>query len=122
MKTFTERQTELKLNKLGVFTTKAGIRFPKSGDTVPAGATVELHVSEQRPDRMYFRYANDNPKTVQFQAAHKYFKGFGAPPTLRRLEKMGHDGVVTTPTGHRTEPDGYGPDGSPSWMLVLGLI
>lgn len=43
-------------------------------------------------------------------------------PSFSQLEKMVDAGVATTPTGKRVEPDGYGPDKSPSWLLVLGYI
>ena len=41
-------------------------------------------------------------------------------PSQRKLEHMLYDGVATTPTGFRVEPDGHGPDGSPSWLLFFG--
>jgi len=43
-------------------------------------------------------------------------------PSLKQLEKMSADAIATTPTGKRIEVDGFGPDGSPSWFLVLGYV
>lgn len=28
----------------------------------------------------------------------------------------------TTPTGYTVEVDGYGPDGCPSWCIILGIV
>ena len=43
-------------------------------------------------------------------------------PSFDALRRMEQDGICETPSGHRVEPDGRGPDGSPSWLLVFGLI
>ena len=50
------------------------------------------------------------------------FSTFFKPPTMKTLEKYSLDSVAKSVTGKRCEPDGYGPDGSPSWLLVLGMI
>ena len=38
------------------------------------------------------------------------------------MERWTSHGIAKTVTGQRTEPDGYGTDGSQSWLLVLGYI
>ena len=43
-------------------------------------------------------------------------------PSLATLQAWEADGICETPTGYRVEPDGHGPDGSPSWLLALGII
>jgi len=43
-------------------------------------------------------------------------------PSLETMEEWMDQGIAKSITGKRVEPDGYGPDGSPSWLLVLGLI
>ncbi len=43
-------------------------------------------------------------------------------PSLATLERWGNDCMCETVTGDEVEPDGVGPDGSPSWLLVLGMI
>ncbi len=43
-------------------------------------------------------------------------------PSTEEMEEWVSDSVVDTPTGHRVEPDGVGPDGVPSWLRCLGLI
>lgn len=47
---------------------------------------------------------------------------FFKAPTVATLQRWSDGGFAKTVTGKKTEPDGYGTDGSPSWMLVLGMI
>jgi hypothetical protein len=122
MRTFTECSTALGLKPVGSFVFKKDCHFPKSGDTVPAGAEVTLHYSEKAGSRVYFSRGADFAKTIKFQNCHKYFAEFRKMPSMRTLEKQANNAVVTTPIGEKTEPDGYGPSGLPSWLLVLGVI
>ena len=50
------------------------------------------------------------------------FSTFFQPPTVRTMHRWNDAGIARTVTGKKCEPDGYGPDGSPSWLLVLGMI
>ena len=43
-------------------------------------------------------------------------------PSMQDLMAWNEDGICETPTGHRVEPDGTGPDGVPSWLRALRLI
>lgn len=43
-------------------------------------------------------------------------------PTIATLQRWDNDGVCKTILGTKTEPDGYGHYGEPSWLLVMGLI
>jgi len=43
-------------------------------------------------------------------------------PSPKALEEWLYDGICPTPTGDEVEPDGYGPDGAPSWLRALHLI
>jgi hypothetical protein len=43
-------------------------------------------------------------------------------PSFEYLMRQDCDGICDTPTGHRVEPDGTGPDGVPSWLRLLRLI
>lgn len=52
---------------------------------------------------------------------HKALTGFEPMPDDDQLERWSFDGMCETVTGHTVEPDGRGPDGSPSWLLALGL-
>ena len=44
------------------------------------------------------------------------------PPSLAKLEKWSEESVCNTIFGERTEPDGHGPSGAPSWLLFMGMI
>ena len=41
---------------------------------------------------------------------------------MNTLEKWSSDGVAKSVTGQRVEPDGWGVDGAPSWLLAIGVI
>jgi len=43
-------------------------------------------------------------------------------PSYEELEACVFDSVCTSITGSTVEPDGHGPDGAPSWLLLLGAI
>ncbi len=90
-----------------------------SGFIIPAGTECSLTLGESsikaeflgRSAKLGYRNAKAN---------------FGAPftkaPSLGTLEKWSDEGVARTTTGERTEPDGIGSNGAPSWMLALGVI
>jgi hypothetical protein len=42
-------------------------------------------------------------------------------PSISSLERQVDNGVVKSILGHRTEPDGFDPEGSPSWALALSI-
>lgn len=103
--------------------TKKELNYHRSGrpGKVPAGAVVELKFSQKNPSVAYFEYEGEW-RATRLEAANASFTGIGKAPSMRALENMSDNGVATTPTGKRTEPDGFGSDGSPSWLLVLGMI
>ena len=51
----------------------------------------------------------------------RYFEQFKAP-SMRTLEKWSDECVAKSMLGKRVEPDGYDDQGSPSWMIVIGVI
>lgn len=76
-------------------------------------------------------YGKGTPEQIVEIVAHKESWLAGKPewlreikslPTFELLKEWEADGVCETPTGHRVEPDGTGPDGSPSWLRLLGVI
>lgn len=88
---------------------------------IPSGSCVHVDFSDKQPGHIYTTFDGNTVKS-QAARAHKWLKGFSKEPTLHRLEKWIDDGVCLTPLGHRTEPDGYGPNGEPSWLLIERLI
>jgi hypothetical protein len=97
-------------------------KFPETACTIPAGIELEVYFSEARPGKLYFEF-NGSVRVATVSNAHKFFTGFRKCPSLNSIQKLEWEkGACMTPTGHKVEPDGFGPDGSPSWMLVLGVI
>lgn len=106
----------------------------KNGDDVPAGTKVdvkfrgrgnqsghvncELLTDWQGPSGRDYRR---EPIVFSIARLPIWVSGF-RKPSFSQLEKWLGDGVAMTPTGKRVEPDGWGPDGSPSWLLALGMI
>ena len=102
------------------------LNFSKSGVTIPAGTNLNLSFLEKNHTQAVIEF-NGKRFGLRIANLHSTVKStdgvkFGKCPSLPKLEKMSNDGVCTTVTGHRTEPDGTGPDGSPSWLLVMGVI
>ena len=125
MRTIESVAIELKLSQPKSVTTKRELNFtrnPETAVTIPAGTALQVYFSEVNPSRLFFEYAG-SLRILLLVNAHKNVTGFSKPPTARAMQKWEWDsGTCKTPTGHKTEPDGHGPDGSPSWMLVMGYI
>lgn len=43
-------------------------------------------------------------------------------PTQEQLQVWAMEGVCDSVTGYTVEPDGHGPDGAPSWLLVFEIL
>jgi hypothetical protein len=61
-------------------------------------------------------------KTAALIAMDRWQLEVEALPSMQELMAWNEDGICETPTGHRVEPDGTGPDGVPSWLRALRLI
>lgn len=107
---------------------KSGVEIPKGvsatvkflGRHQPNGTTicmVSFGWTDPDTDQNYQK----EPLRVRISRLPEILTGFRVP-SVSQMARMGDDGIATTPTGKRVEPDGWGPDGSPSWLLVLGMI
>jgi hypothetical protein len=108
--------------------TKIPIKL-SNGQIIPRGTKCEIEFTPA----FRYRYMLVTPKSnlvlnlqgrdyarLGIKNAHKYFGApFTKPPSIATLQKWDAAGIARTVTGHKTEPDGTGPDGSPSWMLIL---
>jgi hypothetical protein len=94
----------------------------KSGESIPKGEKVQISFISDGMGIEIFSPSLKRKIKMYSKSAHKYFTKFSKPPSMKTMEEWMYDDVAKTVTGHRTEPDGHGPDGSPSWLLVLGLI
>ena len=91
--------------------------------TIPAGARVHVWFSARKyPGTLFVEYNGQVKLTRSITAEDKLTK-FIKQPSLSTIEKWESDrGMCKTILGAVTEPDGYDQYGSPSWMLVLGVI
>ncbi len=90
-----------------------------SSGLVPKGTALELQFAA---NGILTSYAGRPLRFSYTSAKLNFGKPFTQAPGIAKLEKMSDAGIATTPTGQRTEPDGIAADGSPSWLLVMGLI
>lgn len=91
----------------------------KDGRTFAKGTAFSVAFAKTEKGTTYLEVSNLDGshafKTLRFSS---FFKA----PSLATMEKWSFDGIAKSVSGHRVEPDGFGPDGSPSWLLVIGVI
>lgn len=80
---------------------------------LPAGLPVTF--IQGNPSRCLVQGQRHEPYKVRITSAFK-------TPSMKSLEKWTFDSVCKSVTGKRVEPDGWSDDGSPSWLLALGMI
>jgi hypothetical protein len=61
-------------------------------------------------------------KREQYENLAPWKREVRSLPSFETLQEWEHDGICETPTGHKVEPDGVGPDGVPSWLRCLSII
>ncbi len=94
----------------------------KAGEPVlTQSQDVDVFFSDKTPSNVYI-FSNGKWWSINLQNGFKFLTRFSATPSINKLESMSNSGIATTPIGNRVEPDGKGPNGDPSWMLVMGLI
>jgi 3D (Asp-Asp-Asp) domain-containing protein len=118
---YNARKTELGITASGINSkTKIEVKW-KDGSITPAGTPIHIDFSEKTPSRIYV-IDGDKVYKTRLVNAQKYYTGINKAPSLRTLEKYSSDGIAKTAVGEKIEPDGFGPSGAPSWMLVMGII
>ena len=85
----------------------------KDGTTVPKGCPVQF--IKDKPWLCYVQGERHDAYRVRVKNAFN-------PPSVEELEEAVSDGACDSVLGNRVEPDGWDSDGSPSWLLALGLI
>jgi len=94
----------------------------KNGVEIKAGEMVDLKWMEPKPHfTVLLKPGTEERVIVATKNLHSYVNAPKAP-SVYLMEKWSEDGVAKSILGHRTEPDGWDPNGSPSWMLALRLI
>jgi hypothetical protein len=84
----------------------------KTGAVLPAGLPVLF--CRDNP-RLCMVEGLDRPYRVRVTSAFKC-------PSFRKLEEAMMDGDCRSIAGHVVEPDGWDYEGTPSWLLALGVI
>ena len=84
----------------------------KSGFILQKGLVVTVHPLN---DSLCEVFVGDQVYKLRYQSVFK-------TPSIKTLEHQEWDGVCKTPAGKKVEPDGYDPDGFPSWLRILGVI
>ena len=100
------------------FKSKSGIEF-KAGDTV----NIAFRGKNDQYASVVLPPGSEKP-FMRFPIKHMsvYFNKCQPMPSMKKLEKMNDDGRCSTVLGSIVEPDGHGPHGEPSWLLVIGVI
>jgi hypothetical protein len=99
------------------------IKF-KNGLVIPVGTNVNVIFKDGGTVcELAGGSAGGIPVTMKLRCSSlpRYFTKFKAP-SLKTMEKWSNDGVAKSMLGQVVEPDGYDSEGSPSWMLVAGII
>lgn len=118
---YTAQKKELGVTASGIDSkTKKELTW-KDGSVTTINTPVHIDFIETNPSRIFVTIGNAVYHT-KLVTAHERFTGINKPPSLRTLERYSCDGIAKTVTGERTEPDGYGSNGAPSWLLVAGII
>lgn len=103
-------------------TVKSEIRL-KTGEIIPAGEMGTVTFNTDTVRNNVFTFSSPSLKREVKLGHSALVRKFGLKaPSVATMERWSNDGVAKTVFGARTEPDGYGPHGEPSWMLVLGVI
>lgn len=85
----------------------------KTGETLPKGLPVSFQ--KDCPSACLVHGERDHPFRVRVTSAFR-------APSLDSLQEAVCDGVCESVAGHSVEPDGWDHEGSPSWLLALGMI
>jgi hypothetical protein len=86
----------------------------KDGTVIAAGETVTFIRPGEHPAVGVWDYKGREMKLR--------YRNVVKAPSIRTLEKWEGEGYCKSVFGERTETDGYGSHGEPSWCLAYGLI
>ena len=100
-------------------TSKAELRL-KDGTVYPPGthATFRWEQNDPKLTLVAMEGRDVRLRTVRLS---KYFP-VAKPPGMSVMARWDEDGIAKSVLGHKVEPDGWDFEGSPSWLLVVGMI
>ena len=93
----------------------------KSGNTFNNGIEMDLSFPQESDGRVCIATDSDGRR---FRIRISSLKDkFGIRvPSMKTLEKWVDDGTCSSIGGKSVEPDGWDSNGTPSWLIALGLI
>lgn len=94
---------------------KRGIEFKRGEDVV-------INWLEETPQMTYIIKQDGNRLRVKSEWAYHFVTGVNKTPSINQMERWDNEGYSKSMLGKKVEPDGFDPNGSPSWMLVIGII
>ena len=113
------------LSEAKSFTTKADITS-KKGVIIAKGTKVTLSWKDKdgKERASFTRLTDDSGNSVLVSTENLPTKVSGVTnaPSIATMEKWSNNGIAKSILGAKTEPDGWDSDGSPSWMLAMGMI
>jgi hypothetical protein len=86
----------------------------KDGSTITKGTLIEFVRHSDMPSVGIWN-VNGVERKMRYRSIIKQ-------PSIASLERWDMDGICNSVFGARVEPDGYGPQGEPSWILAMGMI
>lgn len=86
----------------------------KDGSNIPQGSNLVFVRNGDMDSVGIFSY-NGRELKMRYRSVLKN-------PSIKSLEKWTSDSVCKSVFGNKVEPDGFGPEGEPSWLLAVGLI
>lgn len=92
--------------------------------SIEAGTLCVIRFNQDRPDICTVHPANRLDVSIPLASARlpSIFDEIEPAPDEDELEELVVDSVCPSVFGDEVEPDGWDQDGSPSWLLALGLI
>ena len=100
--------------------------------TIPAGTVVAIEFPNSDLKNYFGEIRKDATKMILSANGisvrcksinwNNYFKVKSNPPSPTTMMRWEMDGYCMSLGGHKTEPDGWSYDGTPSWLMAMGLI
>ena len=89
----------------------------KDGTTIPKGTGMDFIGPADKPYDASTGYFEWNGRKLKLR-----YRNLFKAPSMATLERWDNAGIYDSVFGARVEPDGYGPDGEPSWAMALGIL
>lgn len=102
-------------------TLKVDLNNSKLDRHIPAGTVVDVTFPKEKHGKILRMTAPDG--TTIAGRTFNVDRYFGMKtPSLKTLEKWSDEGIAKSVGGKKVEPDGWDSNGTPSWLLVFGII